>query len=70
MDAWGDEVNTDPLPRGGVGDAQRKEIEQKEMNLSKHVKISSCQIRNIEKEMKNNLSVARRSDEFNFEETR
>ena len=30
MKVWGDEVATDPLPRGGVGDARVKEIKQEE----------------------------------------
>ncbi len=30
MEAWSDEGNTDPLPRGGVGDARVKEIKQEE----------------------------------------
>ena len=66
MEVWGDEVITGPFPRGDVADAQQKEIEQKEMNHSEHVKqISSCQTRDIETEIEKNLSAARRSCEFN-----
>ena len=36
MDVWIHEVDTGPLPRGGVGDANQSEIEQKEMNLGDH----------------------------------
>ena len=54
-----------PPPPGGVGDAQQKEIEQKEMDLSEHVKISSCQTCDIE--IEKNLNAACRSDEFNIE---
>ena len=36
MKVWGNEVDTDFLPRGGVGDAREKEIEQKEMSPSVH----------------------------------
>ena len=37
------------------------------MKLSEHVKISSCQTRDIETEIDKDLSAARRSDEFNTE---
>ena len=37
------------------------------MNFSEHVKIASCQTRDIETEIEKNLSAARRSDEFNTE---
>ena len=36
MKVWGVEVATDPLPRGGVGDARGKGKEQKEMSPSAH----------------------------------
>ena len=46
------------LPRGGAGDAQQKDMEQKAMNLSEHVRILSCRTRDIETEIKNNLKDA------------
>ena len=45
-----------------AGDAQPKEIEKEEMNLSRNVKISSCQTRYNEKE------IERSSDGFIIEE--
>ena len=46
MEVWVDEVATGP--NAGAGDTQQKEIQQKEMNLSEYVKISSCQTRDVE----------------------
>ena len=54
-------------PPRGAGDAQQKEIEQKEINLSEHVKISSCQTRGVETEIEKNLNTARRRVELNIE---
>ena len=44
MDDWGDELITGPFGAGGA-QPKPKCTEKEEMNLSKNVKISSCQAR-------------------------
>ena len=62
MKVRGNEVATGP--HGGAGDTQQKDIEQKEMIFSEYVKISSCQTRDVETEIENNLNTARCSVEY------
>ena len=76
MEAWSDEGNTDPLPRGGVGDAYRKEKEQKEMSSSVYsiqqarfsgqLDATRCsdELKSDDKEMRSQLDAARCSDEL------
>ena len=60
MKVWGDEVATDPLPRGGVGDAREKEIKQEET--------SSCVQAIRQARFSVQLDAARCSDKLKIQE--
>ena len=60
MKVWGDEVATDPLPRGGVGDARVKEIKQEET--------SSCAQAIRQARFSVQLDAARCSDKLKIQE--